>query len=169
MISNPTCDIHRTDKKGANCFWLACENGKHEILPTLVEKEINYLIITKDGRNALHAAAFNNHPKVVDYIIQMKTFPLNVRVNKGTTAVAIAAEQGHFEIVKLLVEAGVNINKLSSDGVGPLYRAIDNNHTEVAHYLVEKGAKMVMSTKYRDKSPLFLVINNQDIKMLKFL
>ena len=94
-------------------------------------------------------------------------FPLNIRIVGGPTALTVAAQLGHFEIVKMLIEAGANINKLSVDGDGPLYKAIEQGHTEIAHYLVENKAKMVLSAKYRDKSPLFLVIKTQNVEMLQ--
>lgn len=163
ILQNPSVDPHRTNAEGANCFWLACEAGKHEVLPHLVG---NYLVVTNDGHNSLHCAVKGNHKKVVEYLIGMK-FPLNIRVKDGVTALTLAAERGHFEIVQMLVEAGANINKLSNKGLGPLYKAIEANKTEVAHYLVEKGAKMVLGTKYRDLSPLFLVIKTQNVEMLQ--
>lgn len=166
ILDNPTVDVHKVDKIGANCFWLACEGGKSEILPTLIEKGINYLIKTTDGRNGLHVATKNNHKNVLDYLISTN-FPLNIRVNGGYTSLAIASELGHFDIVKKLITAGANINKLSEKGDGALLKAIENNHSEIARFLVENGAKMVLSTKYRNKSPLFLVIETQNVDMLK--
>lgn len=106
--------------------------------------------------------------KVVEYLIQMK-FPLNIRVKDGVTALTLAAEAGYYEILKFLVDAGANINKLSIKGIGPLYQAIKNGHTKIAKYLIKKGAKMTLSTKYRDSSPLFLVIREQNVEMLQYL
>ena len=160
-------DIHRTTKYGVNCFWLACENGKEQILPILLDHGINHLTVSEDGWNALHVAVKNHKVKVVGYLISMD-FPLNIRVKESVTSVALAAEKGYFDIVKLLVEAGVNINKLSNKGIGPLYKAIENNNTDIAKYLVKNGAKIVLSAKYRNASPLFLVIKTQNVVMLQF-
>jgi ankyrin repeat protein len=94
-------------------------------------------------------------------------FPLNIRIIGGPTALTIASELGHFDTVETLIEAGANINKLSEQGDGALLKAIEYNHNDIAYYLIEKGAKMVLSTKYRDKSPLFQVIETQNVEMLK--
>jgi ankyrin repeat protein len=56
LLENPTVDLQRVDKIGANWFWLACEGDKYEILPLLIDHGINYLIKTTDGRNGLHVA-----------------------------------------------------------------------------------------------------------------
>ena len=70
-------------------------------------------------------------------------------------------------MLQLQYDAKVNINKLSNKGIGPLYKAIENEHQDVAKFLVEKGAKIVLSKKYRDASPLFLVIKTQNIEMFQ--
>lgn len=61
ILGNPTVDPHRVNNDGANGFWLACYGGKEENLPILVDQGINYLIVTKDGRNGLHCAVQRNH------------------------------------------------------------------------------------------------------------
>jgi ankyrin repeat protein len=94
-------------------------------------------------------------------------FPLNIRIKDSVTALTLAAELGHSQLVKMFTEAGANLNKLSNKGVGPLYKAIEKGHTQIAHYLVKKGAKMVLSSKYSDMSPLFLVIKTQNVEMLQ--
>jgi len=166
ILDSPTVNRHRVDNKGANCFWLACEGGKSAILPVLVEKNINYLIVASDGRNGLHAAVQNNHKNVVEYLIQMK-YPLNIRIKDSVTALSLASQLGHIEIVKLLIEAGANPNKLSNKGMGALYLAIENENTKIAKYLLKNKSKMVLSSKYRDMSPLFLVIQTQNVEMLQ--
>ncbi|CAI2377828.1 unnamed protein product [Moneuplotes crassus] len=147
ILSNPSCNPHRINNQGANAFWLACEGGKDENLPLLVERDVNYLVKTNKGLNSLHIAAMKNHYKVVKYLIELK-FPLNIRVNQGPTALSIASELGHFDIVKLLVKSGAKINKLSKDGDGPLYKAIENGNKDIVQFLAENGAKMVLSDKY---------------------
>ena len=59
----------------------------------------------------------------------------------GYTALNQASKNGHWEIVKLLVEYGVNINdrdKISNDTA--LMVALEQNHFEVVKLLVENGA-----------------------------
>jgi len=144
ILENPTVDPHQINKDGANSFWMAWQGGKDEILPILIKKDINYLIKTGNGINSLHIAVINNHLNVVSYLTDIN-FPLNIRVSWGPTAICIAAEMGHLEIVKLLVGSGANINKLSENGYGALYWSIQNKNTQIAKFLVEKGAKMVLS------------------------
>ena len=54
----------------------------------------------------------------------------------------IAAEKGHLEVVRFLVESGANKDQASTDdGSTPLFIAAGKGHLEVVRFLVEFGAK----------------------------
>lgn len=67
---------------------------------------------------------------------------VNAKTRYGATALTYAADRGHLEIVKLLVERGADMN--ATDGFYG-FRAIDlalqNNHTPVVTFLLERGSK----------------------------
>ena len=59
----------------------------------------------------------------------------------GTTPLFIAAQKGHFEVVRFLVESSANKDQgKADDGVTPLFIAAQNGHFEVVRFLVESGA-----------------------------
>lgn len=62
-------------------------------------------------------------------------------VNKGgMTALLFAVQQGDLDSVKLLVNAGANVNDLSGIGYTGMLIATRMDRSDVAHYLLEKGA-----------------------------
>ena len=62
---------------------------------------------------------------------------VNVNLNKyDKYALCNASENGHFEIVKYLVENGVNVN--TSNGIEALMWASENGHFEVVKYFSRK-------------------------------
>lgn len=66
----------------------------------------NYLIfiILQYGNNALHLACMSNQPKVLEYILKtVKTFKNDVQNKLGRTALNIAASQGAFECIEILL------------------------------------------------------------------
>lgn len=54
----------------------------------------------------------------------------------------IASESGQFEIVKLLVERGINVDASTYDGVTPLMFAAQNGDIDIMNYLIAQGANV---------------------------
>jgi len=73
-------------------------------------------------------------------------------------ALALAAQLGHVEIVRLLVGAGEDPNRYNPDGnhghSTPLHQAVWSGHTAVVRLLVERGAKLDIRDKIYDGTPL---------------
>ena len=76
------------------------------------------------------------------------------------TPLEMAAERGDLDMVKLLVAHGARIDgsfvqgpsssrvRYGGSGESPLYAAIDNRHTRVALYLLDKGANVNAGSRY---------------------
>jgi hypothetical protein len=58
------------------------------------------------------------------------------------TALHFAAEEGHKEIVELLITHNADLNKKTSNGWAALHFAAEEGHKEVAELLIAKGADM---------------------------
>ncbi|XP_075719515.1 apoptosis-stimulating of p53 protein 2 isoform X2 [Rhinoderma darwinii] len=70
--------------------------------------------------------------------------------DEGITALHNAVCAGHAEIVKFLVQFGVNVNAADSDGWTPLHCAASCNNVQVCKFLVESGAAVFAMT-YSDR------------------
>ncbi len=64
-----------------------------------------------------------------------------------------AADNGQMEIVKFLVERGVEVDARTVDGVTPLMYASQNGYTEIMEYLIGKGADVNVQP-YNGVTPL---------------
>ena len=62
------------------------------------------------------------------------------RPTGGLTPLLYATRSGCLECAKLLVRAGVDINRPTPDGVSPLMNAIDAGNYAVANFLLDEGA-----------------------------
>ena len=79
----------------------------------------------------------------------------------GMTALHFAARQGYTDVVKAMVDAGVDLNQLNAgDKTSPLVIAIINGHFDLAKYMIEKGAD-VRTPAFNGVTPLFAVLNIQ--------
>jgi ankyrin repeat protein len=67
---------------------------------------------------------------------------VNAKTQYGATALAYAADKGHVEVVRLLLERGADANvKDTFYGEVPIGWACTKGHTEVIKLLLDKGAR----------------------------
>lgn len=73
-------------------------------------------------------------------------------------ALALAAQHGHVEIVRLLLDAGEDPNRYNPDGnhshSTPLHQAVVSGHEAVVRVLVERGARLDMKDSAYQGTPL---------------
>jgi uncharacterized protein len=63
--------------------------------------------------------------KALSTYLQRHRVDLNAISREGWTPLMVACDQECFDIVKLLLDSGADVNRRSSDGFGPLHIAVD--------------------------------------------
>lgn len=90
--------------------------------------------------------------------------------SNGETALHIACENGHTEIVQLLLDAGANVNVINkSEGQTPLHLACLNNQTKVIKLLLNCGNCNINAKDNFGDTPLHLMIRNENSKIAELL
>jgi len=110
------------------------------------------------GQTALMWAAAQKQPAMVKLLVEhgadvnarskMDTWQRQVtaepraqhRPMGGLTPLLFAARAGCLECVKILVEAGAEVDMADPEGISPLLMAITNFNFDIASYLLDKGA-----------------------------
>lgn len=69
-------------------------------------------------------------------------------------ALTFAAVSGEIQIVRLLLEAGIDMNKEIEGGVSPLSAAITADHYDIAELLIEGGVELNRVDQLRGCTPL---------------
>jgi ankyrin repeat protein len=78
------------------------------------------------------------------------------------TGLLYAVREGHLDTVRVLLDAGANIEQADANGVTPLIMAILNNRIEVAQLLVHRGANANASDWYGETA-LWAAVDLRDI------
>jgi ankyrin repeat protein len=97
--------------------------------------------------NGLHIAAFFGLRKILERLIS-KGANVKEADEGGTTALHLAAENGHDEIVLVLFKNGANIDARETKyGQTPLHLAALNGHKAVTETLLQNGAQADLKDK----------------------
>jgi ankyrin repeat protein len=97
------------------------------------------------------------------------TFDINIRSNQELLRIAV--NKGNEKIVRLLVEAGVDmniLNYLGSDRGTTLQLALKNNHEPIARFLIEKGVDINGGTLQYEMNALQIAVKNGDFAVSSF-
>ena len=71
----------------------------------------------------------------------------------GYTALLLAAENGHVDVARLLLEAGADKGLQRHDGYTALMLAEESGHGDVAELLRAKAPKITWANRGSEKSP----------------
>ena len=101
----------------------------------------------KEPANSIWVSAKKGDIESIRQHIAFGTNLNSVGSNRDETALIIAACQGHVEIVKLLIEEGVDLNIQNNEGVTAQFCAVFFGRTEIVQILSDAGAdpNIVMS------------------------
>lgn len=80
------------------------------------------------------------------------------------TPLMYAAREGHLEAVRLLLEAGADVNAVDMNGIAPLLLAISNNRIDVARFLIERGAD-IQAVDWYGRTPVWAAVEMRDVDL----
>ncbi len=129
-------DPNLTDVRGEIPLNVAIDK-RPELVPMLLEKGADPNLIDVKGEITLNIA-IDKRPELVPMLLEKGAKPKLVNSN-GDTPLDAAVRNGNADMVKLLIDAGADINGLTKTGT-PLSRAIKNHNYEAMKLLIDAGA-----------------------------
>ena len=116
-VECPEVEVNKSSYSGITPLLMVAEVGWPDILDTLLQRGaiVDAAPSGKQAENSkiagstpLIGATKYNHPECVRRLLAHKANP-NHQNQSGISALMLAAEQGYFECVKMLVGAGANL------------------------------------------------------------
>lgn len=87
-------------------------------------------------------------------LVNRTQVPVNARTSNGTTALHLAALEGHVDVINVLVALGAELETRSHGGYTPLHCAAGGNHAEAIRELVRVRADVSVRESRSGASPL---------------
>ncbi|KAK8016092.1 NB-ARC and ankyrin domain protein [Apiospora rasikravindrae] len=91
--------------------------------------------------------------KLLKVLCTTEHFDFRSKDKMGLPPLLYAADKGHVDIAKLLIERGADVDAAGSSGWTPLTLALDRGHIDMARLLIERGAD-VNTTGSSGRTPL---------------
>ncbi|KAG8178987.1 hypothetical protein JTE90_012500 [Oedothorax gibbosus] len=189
-------NIDAEDASGKTPLCFAVENNSKDIAKDLVEygadlnigspligaiannfEDIALFLInndsckTKDKKTstaALFLAALDGQENIVNALL-LKGADINSTNDNNATALHISANQGHNDVVKVLLKYNSKLYKrVNNEGLTPLHLAVISGHDKVVSTLLNAGANPCLADNYNQTS-IELAVAHDKFQIVKII
>ncbi|XP_071107805.1 ankyrin repeat domain-containing protein 17-like isoform X5 [Haliotis cracherodii] len=132
-------NIEEVNDEGYTPLMEAAREGHDEMVALLLSHDADINAQTEETQEtALTLACCGGFLEVADFLIKA-----GADIELGcSTPLMEAAQEGHLELVKYLLDHNANVHAQTGTGDTALTYACENGHTDVAELLLERGAEL---------------------------
>ncbi len=138
-MGNP---LNQSSHTGISPLMAAVMESHWDVAGELIRRGANIDARDREGRTALLMSVNRGSVHAVDMLVQLGADIHLVTFDREKSALHIAAEAGHQDIAKILLQNGARLDAPDVNGVTALMHAAADGHTAVAQYLLGRGAKI---------------------------
>lgn len=139
-------DLDLWSEDGSTALHAAVDWGRPDIMRSLLANGADVNIQDNEGWSCLHVAIFHDDPGIAgDLIAAGADVDANVYAT-GRTALIQALEDGKFDIARMLLDAGADVNRHKDGRTTPLMAAVAAGQDDLVRALIDKGAEVNVRT-----------------------
>lgn len=141
LIEKGGVPLESRDSEGRTALHVASWQGNVEIVDLLLKHGASPNAQDAEGRPPMHSVAWTGNSKVGHRLLEATSVNIDLACHQGATALSIAAQEGHANIVKMLLEKGANPNHIDKYGRSLVKVAGKHGHFNIVRILETYGAK----------------------------
>jgi ankyrin repeat protein len=132
-------DVNAVDPNGNSALVIAANKNNADVVRFLMENGANPDVKGSKGLIPLDDAASLGNLESVKELIRYAPGQKSEDIFKATNAYLLAARYGHTEMVKVLLDAGADVNWVSPEGWNALTWAAREGRYDVAELVINAG------------------------------
>ena len=134
-------DLSAAEKSmGFQPIHMAALHNHIDVVRLLLENGVSVDSVTNNNITPLWLAAQGGSTDVARYLLQQEASPSVVDELSQRQAIHQAAQSGHFEIVKMLLESGADHDAREGDGKTALWLAANEGSNDIVSLLLSRNA-----------------------------
>ncbi|XP_029386520.1 ankyrin repeat domain-containing protein 50 isoform X1 [Echeneis naucrates] len=141
LIEKGGVPLESRDSEGRTALHVASWQGSVEMVDLLLKHGANRNAQDAEGRPPMHSVAWTGHTEVGHRLLEASGVNIDLACHQGATALSIAAQEGHANIVAMLLERGANPHHMDKYGRSPVKVAGKHRHFDIVRLLESFGAK----------------------------
>lgn len=143
--------------------WRASESAA-----SLVLRVTPLLYACREGHVEVVQLLVRNKSQIDQPTKVMITDPGMEKAFGGEFPLSTSADRGHFDIVRLLLEAGADLNKTNESRITPLMLAVASGHNTIAKLLIDAGADVNVKDK-DGKDVMFYALRSRNTDLIRLI
>lgn len=161
MIINAGADVNTQNEWGSTALNLAitCDLRTEKIIRMLINVGADVNLKNKKGQTFLELAV-ESYPEIIGMIINAG---FNMKDKSVYRCLISAIKKDEMETVKLLIEAGSNINDKDGFGETPLMTAVRYNRPKIVHYLIGNKAKLDLKNQMGETALMISISISEEL------
>ncbi|KAG9457112.1 hypothetical protein H6P81_001620 [Aristolochia fimbriata] len=144
-LFNAGADPSKTDYDGRTALHLAASRGYEDIVRFLIQKGANVNCIDEFGASPLLEAVKGGHDRVVALLVQNGA---NLSLQEAGDYLCKVVKESNIDLLKRLLENGVDPNSKSYDQRTPLHTAAAEGLHVVASILIKFGGNVISKDRW---------------------
>ncbi|GBL81153.1 Serine/threonine-protein phosphatase 6 regulatory ankyrin repeat subunit B [Araneus ventricosus] len=122
---------------GSTPLHFAVYPGHANVVKLLIENGANVNIADYKNRTAIELAVAHGKLEIVKMLSELKSINIHDKANDGFSLLHIAADSGHLNIIKHLIEKGADINSENDAGTKPIHFAAREGYKDIVQFLLD--------------------------------
>ncbi|KAM6905203.1 caskin-2 [Xenentodon cancila] len=158
MLLRSGASVNGTSLDGHIPLHLAAQYGHYEVSEMLLQHQSNPCLVNKAKKTPLDLACEFGRAKVAQLLLNSNMVAALLEGERKettdsayTTPLHLAARNGHKDVIRLLLKAGIDINKTTKSGTA-LHEASLYGKTEVVRLLLDAGVDVNVRNTYNQSA-----------------